>query len=1206
MNTRFQPGLRLFLALLTASFLLLALSLRLFAFVAAENAPANWHAFSPASGAWQHTHTIQTAVTVTDGDGLTYDAAYQLSGDGIGWSEWMTRNLQVGGTISTTRYLTVTAITLQEGVNYIQYAITDSLGTMEISQPAAIHIDTQPPAAPRDLHLSPTGWQTATNAAWTAAWRNPVDLSGVVTACYKIGAAPNAPDDGRCVDGDDIESISDIIPAEDGAFDFYLWLQDRAGNSNSANAGVVINGIQWDITPPSVYMDVFGHIGQNNWYTDVITIQINAVDEESGVAQRAYNLDQQGWIISDSLSITEDGVHQIIARATDAAGHGADTQPRQLQQDRTAPTTRADIEGTPDDQGWYETPVTITLQAQDATSGVATTSWQTDGGAWRPGTTIILDSDGKHALHFYSKDKAGNKEEIQEKPIWIDQNPPVTSYAILSSEEPVNGWYRQPVTVTLVSKDDGIGVDATYYRLNGGKWRKGETFRLAESGNYDVEFYAVDLLGRTEPISSISDGIHIDTAPPRSPSPLDLQPRGWTNINDFNLLMALPPDLSGIAGAYVKVGQPPLAPTDGQWHPGAHSALTHVQTPGEGAFKAYVWLQDNAENVDHGNYGVWEGALSLKYDATAPTTQMAVAGDLGKNGWYVSPITVTLLPTDSLSGPDQTIARLDAGHPTTATVLHIAQQDKHTLRYYSVDHAGNREAERLATLRIDYKAPDSPQNITVQPHNWTLTNTFTITWDNPDDVSGIGVAYYKVGAPPTRPEDGIPISPTGLASGVSAPGEGSWDLYLWLEDRAGNVDVNSWKLLKDGLRYDATPPTSIFTILEGTLGGDHWYRTPVKALISPSDDGSGPAGVRYRVNEGEWQYAEHEALIEIDHTGIFDISYQAVDVAGNKEPVQHTFVKVDIDAPSPQFLVIDRYQRESSFIVSWMGVDQSNGSGVQGFDLQSRDGRNGAWITWGASNTPDLSRRYYGNYGHRYFFRLRARDVAGNTSDWVEMPWGVYIDRLQDGDFATGFGLWRHGGALAQHVIAAAGPYGTPVQVAQLGSPDYGPNNDFSQPGTVPIGSAAITQTVRIPGVTVLDHPMLTFWYRIRTYDAEYSDRYQKYYDTLDVRLIFGDASLLALRTGQSYEQWKENEGRELADLGWRMASIPIPRNMIDEMITISIENWNRNDHYLNTWTQVTDIRVWEPYRLFLPNLTGGSQTAELAEKAIQANHGRR
>jgi hypothetical protein len=59
-------------------------------------------------------------------------------------------------------------------------------------------------------------------------------------------------------------------------------------------------------------------------------------------------------------------------------------------------------------------------------------------------------------------------------------------------------------------------------------------------------------------------------------------------------------------------------------------------------------------------------------------------------------------------------------------------------------------------------------------------------------------------------------------------------------------------------------------------------------------------------------------------------------------------------------------------------------------------------------------------------------------------------------------------------------------------------------------------------------------------------------------------------------------------------------------MITISIENWNRNEHYLNTWTQVTDIRVWEPYRLFLPNLTGGSQTAELAEKATQANHGRR
>jgi hypothetical protein len=476
---------------------------------------------------------------------------------------------------------------------------------------------------------------------------------------------------------------------------------------------------------------------------------------------------------------------------------------------------------------------------------------------------------------------------------------------------------------------------------------------------------------------------------------------------------------------------------------------------------------------------------------------------------------------------------------------------------------------------------------------WTLTNAFTLTWSNPQDVSGIGAAYYTLGAPPAGPQDGIRIPPDGVAPGVSAPGEGAWDVYLWLEDGAGNVDIASQVVRKNALHYDVTPPYSVFTIVDGDQGTDGWYVTPVKALVSPGDDGSGPAGVRYRLNDGEWLYAEHEALIEVTSTGQFDLAYQAVDIAGNREPIQHAFFKVDVDAPAPEFLPISRYQRQTNFLVSWHGNDQVDGSGLSGFDLQSKDGRNGAWVAW-VANTTDASRRYYGNYGHRYFFRIRARDRAGNLSDWVEMPWGVYIDRLQDGDFASGdFGFWAHGGALAQSVIAAPGPYDdAPVNVAQLGTPDYGPNNDFSTPGVVPVGSAAITQTIRIPGPSVMERPMLTFWYRIRTYDAEYSDRFQKIYDTLDVRLNFGNVHQLVFRDGQPYDQWLENEGKALADMGWRQAFIPIPRNMIDETVAISIQNWNRNDNWLNTWSQVTDIRVWEPYQLFLPSLTGGDMTA--------------
>ena len=1192
MNVKHHPSIRLTIALFTALLLLLALPVLLFAFIPADNAGANWFDFQPGPDDWQNATTIQTSVTVTDSDGLSNQAAYRYATDGLGWSGWMTADLQIGGGDPITRNLTVTAVTLDEGENFIQYVITDAMGTAEFSPQATIHIDTTPPASPDDLQLTPTGWQTASDVSWTATWRNPDDLSGIVAACYKMGTAPVDSNDGQCVSGDDIETITDILPVEEGGYDFYLWLKDAAGNSDAANAALAADGIQWDATPPSVYIDVFGHIGENNWYTDTVTVQINAADGESGIARKQYNLDQQGWVEGDALAIDQEGEHSIVARAFDVAGNSTETSPRAIKLDDHPPTTTIAIQGTPNAQGWYETPVTVTLQAEDGTSGVDATQWRTGNGVWRRQNPAVLETDGQHTFQYYSTDHAGNAEPVQEEPIWIDQFPPITSYAILSPDPPNNGWYRQPVTITLVAVDDGIGVDKTYYRINGGDWNTGDTFRLIASGNYDIEFYSVDLLGRTEAVSSIPDGVHIDTAPPRSPTPLDVQPQRWTNVNDFTLTMAISPDLSGIAGAYVKVGEPPLTPTDGDWHPGSTNTLTNIEVPGEGAFRAYVWLQDNAGNVDHGNYGVWEGDLSLKYDVSPPVTQLAVTGDLGKNGWYTSPISVTLLPTDTLSGPAETIVQLDDDAPMTTTVLYLDSQDKHTLRYFSTDHAGNQEQARLATLSIDYEAPGSPMNLAVEPHDWTLTNTFTLTWDNPQDISGIGAAYYTLGSPPSSPEDGIRISPTGVASGISVPGEGAWDVYLWLEDRAGNSDISSRVLLREGMRYDITPPTSVFTILEGTPNEDGWFGSPVKILISPSDDGSGPAGVRYRFNDEDWQFAEHEALIEINRTGHFDLAYQAVDVAGNWEPVQHAFLKVDVDAPQTRFLQTDRYQRQTNFMVSWTGADQSNGSGLQGFDLQSKDGRNGAWVFWGTLNTPETSGRYYGNYGHRYFFRIRARDAAGNVSDWVEMPWGVYIDRLQDGDFAGGdFGLWQHGGALAQSVIAAPGPYDdAPVNVAQLGTPDYGPNNDFGHPGTIPVGSAAITQTVRIPGASVLDRPTLSFWYRIRTYDAEYSERFEKFYDTLDVRLSFGDNSQLVFRDGQPYDQWQENQGKELADLGWKHIFIPIPRNLIDEMIAISFENWNRNDNYLNTWTQVTDIRVWEPYQVFLPQLMGGSE----------------
>ena len=1197
--------LRLVLASATALLLAVLLPASIFALTIGHpidarpdysQAAAIWGEFYPPADVWQNTATITTSVTVTDTNGLTNEASYQYSTDGLTWSPWMTTNLQVEEVGSTTRRLKVTDLPLEDGTNRIRYAIIDALGTREVSPVQQIQVDTQPPAPPEQLQIIPTGWQTDTEPSWTATWVNPDDLSGVITACYTIGQPPTTPDDGTCVPADTSQQIQGITLTQEGSFDFYLWLEDLAGNVDIAQSAVITDALQWDKTPPHLFLDIFGPIGKNDWYTDTILVNIMAFDGQSGLANTYYDLDEQGWQEGSSISIEDQGEHILVGRAVDQAGNSNESDPTTFKLDSIPPTTTIQISGTPNDQGWFETPVTITLQAEDATSGVDVTWMRVNQGAWQQGQTFLLTQDGHLTVTYYSEDLAGNQEDPQQAIIQIDRLPPITSYAILSESEPQNGWYNRPVTVTLVPFDEGIGVAATYYRINGSDWISGTTFQLTESGTYQIDFYSIDKLGHQEAISSIPDGVKIDTRAPLSPHPLDVHPRAWTNENDFSLLMALPPDMSGIAGAYVKVGEPPLSPTDGEWHPGVLSTLNHIQVPGEGAYNAYVWLQDKAGNVDHGNYAVWTQELSLKYDATPPATQLDILGDPGKNEWYTSPVSVTFLVSDTLSGPAWTVVSIDGGDPFTATSIYIEDQDKHVIEYYSVDQAGNRESPSRTTIRIDYEAPSSPTNLAADPVGWSATNAFTLTWTNPPDLSGIATAYYRIGSPPEGPRDGIPIPPDGLATGIQVPSEGAWDVYLWLEDRAGNMDSASRSVLRQAFRYDATPPTSTASIIEGIPGDNSWFISPVTILITPQDEGSGPAGVRYQINDSPWVYEEGQATITLDHTDQFDIAYQAVDNAGNRDDIQHMMVRVDIDPPTPFFLPVDRYQRENSFQVTWDGYDQSNGSGILGFDIQSRDGKNGAWIFWGATETPETSRRYYGNFGHRYYFRIRAHDQAGNISDWVDMPWGVFIDPLQDGDFRTGdFGAWDHGGPLEQSIIRAPGPDGPEVYVAQLGSPDYGPNNDVGQPGTVPVGAAAITQTIRIPGLDVLDRPTLTFWYRIRTYDAEYSERFQKLYDTLDAVLVLDGQAQLAFRDGQPYDQWLEHEGKTLADLGWRMAFIPIPRSMIDENIAISIQNWNRNDGWFNTWSQVTDVRLWEPYQQFLPSvITGPAATPPL------------
>jgi hypothetical protein len=90
-------------------------------------------------------------------------------------------------------------------------------------------------------------------------------------------------------------------------------------------------------------------------------------------------------------------------------------------------------------------------------------------------------------------------------------------------------------------------------------------------------------------------------------------------------------------------------------------------------------------------------------DVTPPVTTATLEGEQS-GSVYTTDVTVTLSATDSGSGVDFTMYKIDDGAWTTyiATPFVVSGNGEHTVAFYSVDIAGNIEAEKSVTFTIEY------------------------------------------------------------------------------------------------------------------------------------------------------------------------------------------------------------------------------------------------------------------------------------------------------------------------------------------------------------------------------------------------------------------------------------------------------------------------------------------------------------------------
>ncbi|HEX9566331.1 MAG TPA: alkaline phosphatase family protein, partial [Thermoplasmata archaeon] len=103
--------------------------------------------------------------------------------------------------------------------------------------------------------------------------------------------------------------------------------------------------------------------------------------------------------------------------------------------DITPPVTTYSASGSSGANSWYTSSVTVTLTATDDSSGIAAIHFRTDGGAWQSyASPFTVQSDGSHAIDYYSTDSSGNNEALRAVTVKVDSTAPSSSVALAGTQ----------------------------------------------------------------------------------------------------------------------------------------------------------------------------------------------------------------------------------------------------------------------------------------------------------------------------------------------------------------------------------------------------------------------------------------------------------------------------------------------------------------------------------------------------------------------------------------------------------------------------------------------------------------------------------------------------------------------------------------------------------------------------------------------------
>lgn len=484
-----------------------------------------------------------------------------------------------------------------------------------------------------------------------------------------------------------------------------------------------------------------------NWRTGPVTITVTADDNGgTGVDYVEYRVDSSPITSGPNgvtFTVSDDGSHSIMTRATDTAGNVGAWRTQTLKIDKTQPEDTSGLVA-----GWVKSRA-VALTATDATSGVATIEYRVNGGTVTTVNTatanFTLPADGTFVVERRVTDVAGQSTGWKSTELKVD-----TIVPTLTSAAAPTAWQTTPLALDITGTDVGAGIDRGEWKLGAtGEVKSGPALVTVEGGQ-TLLTRVVDKAGNESPWRS--EAIRVDLTKPVNTTPA--VPAGWRKSN-FTTTVSGSDTTSGLLRVEWKLDTATSATT-----------TPSVSITQEGSYKLYSRVLDVA-----GNASDWrEDTVAI--DKTAPT----LAADCGPATWRNTPATCNVTASGGISGlAVLTGARGGEGPANVAGgVYTVEAEGASSIVFRAVDGAGN-EVTAQGAVKVDRTPPAATVSCAPDPKS----TDYLCTAGGSDPLSGLtGVKWALNGGAAT------PIA----AGGTFSVAKGK--VVVTATDAAGNVGTS--------------------------------------------------------------------------------------------------------------------------------------------------------------------------------------------------------------------------------------------------------------------------------------------------------------------------------------------------------------------------------------------------------------------------------